>query len=137
MYTTLIIAFERALDRMGKGAFEDSKKRRRKITLHSFRRFVKSTIPNLGYGDYSEWYIGHVGSTYYRVSDKEKAELFKKIAPHLTFMDYSALERQGAEIQTKLETLERENLELKKNMQDMKTNMEKYFSYKKKKLGRS
>ena len=113
---------------MGKGAYEDSKKRRRKITLHSFRRFVKSTISNLGYGDYSEWYIGHVGSTYYRVSDKEKTELFKKIAPHLTFMDYSALERQGADIQTKLDTMEKENIELKKIVQNMKSKTDRIDS---------
>ena len=37
---------------------------RRKITLHSFRRFVKTTISDLGYADYSEWFIGHAGSTY-------------------------------------------------------------------------
>jgi integrase len=128
MYITLVTAFEKALDRLGKGAYEDSKKRRRKITLHSFRRFVKSTISNLGYGDYSEWYIGHVGSTYYRVSDKEKAELFNKIAPHLTFMDYSALERQGADIQTKLETMEKENIELKKIMQNMKSKTDRIDS---------
>ena len=113
---------------MGKGAYEDSKKRRRKITLHSFRRFVKSTISNLGYGDYSEWYIGHVGSTYYRVSDKEKAQLFKKIDPHLTFMDYSALERQGADIQTKLDTMEKENIELKKIVQNMKSKTDRIDS---------
>ena len=113
---------------MGKGAYEDSKKRRRKITLHSFRRFVKSTISNLGYGDYSEWYVGHVRSTYYRVSDNEKAELFKKIAPHLTFMDYSALERQGADIQTKLDTMEKENIELKKIVQNMKSKTDRIDS---------
>lgn len=113
---------------MGKGAYEDSKKRRRKITLHSFRCFVKSTISNLGYGDYSEWYVGHVRSTYYRVSDNEKAELFKKIAPHLTFMDYSALERQGADIQTKLDTMEKENIELKKIVQNMKSKTDRIDS---------
>jgi len=29
------------------------------IPLHSFRRFVKTTISDLGYSDYSEWFIGH------------------------------------------------------------------------------
>jgi integrase len=58
MYITLVAVFEKALDRMGGkfAAYEDSSKRRRKITLHSFRRHVKSTISDLGYGDYSEWY---------------------------------------------------------------------------------
>jgi hypothetical protein len=68
------------LDRIGKGDREDNN--RRKITLHSFRRFVKSTISDLGYGDYTEWFIGHNGSTYYRKTEKEKAEIFKKIEPY-------------------------------------------------------
>ena len=51
---------------MGKGEREDNKERQRQITFHSFRRFVKSTISDLGYSDYSEWFIGHSGSTYYR-----------------------------------------------------------------------
>jgi predicted nuclease with TOPRIM domain len=63
-----------------------------------------------------------------RVSDKEKAELFKKIAPHLTFMDYSALERQGADIQTKLDTMEKENIELKKIVQNMKSKTDRIDS---------
>ena len=51
LYGDIRTAFCRTLDRMGKGDYEDSKRRRRKVTLHSFRRFVKSTISDLGYGD--------------------------------------------------------------------------------------
>jgi hypothetical protein len=57
----------------------------------------------LGFGDYSEWFIGHIGSTYYRKSDKEKAQLFSKIEPYLTFLDYSELEARGADVVTKLQ----------------------------------
>jgi hypothetical protein len=53
--------------------------RRREIKLHSFRRFVKTTISDLGYSDYSVWFIGHSGSTYWRKKESEKAELFRKI----------------------------------------------------------
>ena len=56
----------------------------RKITLHSFRRYVKTTISDLGYSDYSEWFIGHSGSTYWRKKDNEKAEIFQKIERYLT-----------------------------------------------------
>ena len=48
---------------------------RRKITLHSFRRFVKTTISDLGYSDYSECFIGHSGSTYWRKKDNENINL--------------------------------------------------------------
>ena len=41
---------------------EDGNQRRRKITLHSFRRFLKTTISDLGYADFFEWFIGHSGS---------------------------------------------------------------------------
>ena len=59
---------------------------------------------------------------------KRKPSLFKKIAPHLTFMDYSALERQGADIQTKLDTMEKENIELKKIVQNMKSKTDRIDS---------
>ena len=35
--------------------------RRRKITLHSLRRFVKTVISDQVGGDYSEWFLGHNG----------------------------------------------------------------------------
>ena len=90
------------------GSREDGNKnsRRRKITLHSFRRFVKSTISDLGYADYSEWFIGHSGSAYWRKKDSEKAEIFKKIEPYLTFLNVPQLERQGADLHTKIEELQ-------------------------------
>ena len=106
LYSELSTAFSETLDRMGKGDREDNNERRRQITLHSFRRFVKSTISDLGYSDYSEWFIGHSGSTYYRKKESEKIEIFRKIEPYLTFLNVYELERQGADIQSKIEELE-------------------------------
>jgi hypothetical protein len=60
----------------------------------------------LGYSDFSEYFIGHNGSTYWRKKESEKAELFKKIEPYLTFLNIHQLERQGADIQSKVEELE-------------------------------
>ena len=94
---------------MGKGDREDGNEQRRQITLHSFRRFVKTTISDLGYADYSEYFIGHSGSTYWRKKDSEKAEIFRKIEPYLTFLNVHQLERQGADIQSKVEELEQLN----------------------------
>jgi integrase len=113
LYTNLVRAFEKTLDRMGKGAREDGNERRRQITLHSFRRFVKTTISDLGYADYSEYFIGHSGSTYWRKKDSEKGELFRKIEPYLTFLNVHQLERQGADIQSKVEELEDLNQSLR------------------------
>ena len=108
-YTTLVLQFEKTLDRNGMGSREEgikTRRIRRKITLHSFRRFVKTTISDLGYSDYSEWFIGHSGSTYWRKKDNEKAEIFQKIEPYLTFLNIQQLKRQGADLETKIEELQ-------------------------------
>lgn len=97
------------------GEREDSNENRRKITLHSMRRFVKTTISDLGYSDYSEWFIGHSGSTYWRKKDNEKAEIFKKIEPYLIFLNIPQLERQGANLQTKIDELQFINQSLRHN----------------------
>ena len=75
----------------------------------------------LGYSDFSEWFIGHNGSTYWRKKESEKAELFKKIESYLTFLNVHILERQGADIQTKVEELEDLNQTLR-NRDKMKDN---------------
>jgi integrase len=103
IYVNMAQSYAKMLDRIGKGDREYNNNKRRKITLHSFRRFIKSTISDLGYSDYSEWFIGHSGSTYYRKTEKEKAEIFRKIEPYLTFLDYSELEARGADVVTKLQ----------------------------------
>lgn len=113
IYYNLCRIFEKTLDRMGKGEREDGNERRRQITLHSLRRFVKTTISDLGYQDFSEFMIGHSGSTYWRKKESEKGELFKRIEPYLTFLNIHQLERQGADIQTKVEELELLNLSLR------------------------
>ena len=100
-YYYIVTLFQKTIDRIGMGSREESNISRRKITLHSLRRFVKSTISDLGYSDYSEWFIGHSGSTYWTKKDHEKAEMFKKIEPYLTFLNITQLKRQGADLETK------------------------------------
>ena len=87
------------------GTKEDENEIRREITLNSFRCFVKTTISDLGYSDYSEWFISHSDSTYWRKKDNEKAEIFQKIEPYLTFLNIQQLKRQGADLETKIEEL--------------------------------
>jgi len=48
------------------------------------------------------------GSTYWRKKDSEKAEI-RKIEPYLTFLNIHQFERQGADIQTRVEELEQLN----------------------------
>ena len=113
LYVDLGTSFAKTLDRMGKGAREDGNERRREITLHSFRRFVKTTISDLGYQDFSEYFIGHSGSTYWTKKESEKAEIFQKIEPYLTFLNVHQLERQGADIQSRVDELEELNQSLR------------------------
>jgi uncharacterized coiled-coil protein SlyX len=94
---------------MGKWTREEGNERRRQITLHSFRRFVKTTISDLGYQDFSEYFIGHSGSTYWTKKESEKAEIFQKIESYLTFLNVHQLERKGADIQSKVDELEELN----------------------------
>jgi integrase len=107
IYNDFRASFAKTLDRIGRGDKEDNE-RRRKITLHTLRRYVKTTISDLGYGDFSEFMIGHSGSTYWRKKPSDVAELFRKVEPYLTFLDYPELEARGADIETKLTEKEKE-----------------------------
>ena len=107
LYADLSGSFGKTLDRMGKGEREDNNEKRRQITFHSFRRFVKTTISDLGYAYYSEYFIGHSVSTYWRKKESEKAEIFSKIEPYLKFLNIHQLERQGADILSKVNELKR------------------------------
>jgi integrase len=113
IYFDMASSFAKTLDRMGKGAREDGNEKRREITLHSFRRYVKSTISDLGYQDFSEYFIGHSGSTYWTKKESEKAEIFQKIEPYLTFLNVHQLERQGADIRSRVDELEELNESLR------------------------
>jgi integrase len=119
LYVHMSEEFAKTLDRTGFGNREDGNERRREITFHSFRRFVKTTISDLGYQDFSEWYIGHAGSTYWRKKDSEKAELFRKIERYLTFLDITGLESKGADMQTKTDQVMAENLSLKQQVDEL------------------
>jgi integrase len=119
LYVHMDEDFARTLDRIGFGNRENGNKGRREITFHSFRRFVKTTISDLGYQDFSEWFIGHAGSTYWRKKDSEKAELFRKIEPYLTFLDITGLESKGADMETKTEHVMAENLSLKQQVDEL------------------
>ena len=124
LYDSLSLVFATTLDRIGMGSREDGNERRRKITLHSFRRFVKTTISDFGYSDYSEYHIRHSGSTYWRKKDKEKAEIFKKIEPYLIFLDIQQLERKGADMETQIVELQEINQRLR-NREQMREEKER------------
>jgi integrase len=116
LYTTLCIGWNEVIKQLDIG-YEDNNKNRHIITLHSFRRYVRTLISDLGYQDFAEFMLGHSNSTYWRKSEKEKYAFFKKkIEPHLLLLDQSAIEQKGTDLESKLETIEHENIDLRKNI---------------------
>jgi hypothetical protein len=55
----LVRSFAKTLDRVGKGVRGNGNERGGLITLRSFRRFVKTTISDLGYGYHFGYFMGY------------------------------------------------------------------------------
>jgi integrase len=82
---------------------------RRKITLHSLRRYVKTVISDVVSQDYSEWFLGHAKSPYWTMKESQRREIYtNKCMKYLTYLDYSGLELTGKSIEAKLEEKEKE-----------------------------
>ena len=90
--------------------------KRRKITLHSFRRFVKTVISDQTNQDFSEWFLGHNKSPYYTKKETERREIYaNKCMKYLTLLDYTTLEARGKSIEANLQEKDREIEELRHN----------------------
>ena len=108
IYVKIILEFEKLLTIAGMDERKEGM-RRRKITLHSFRRFVKTVISDQTNQDYSEWFLGHSKSPYYTKKEPDRREIYAtKCMKYLTFLDYSTLEATGKNIEAKLSEKERE-----------------------------
>jgi integrase len=123
LYINVLIEFQKLLEIVGLNERkEGGKQRRRKITLHSFRRFTKSVISDQVSQDFSEWFLGHTKSPYYTKKEPERREIYAtKCMKYLTFLDYTTLEARGKSIEANLQEKDTEIAELKeKYEQDMK-----------------
>jgi integrase len=110
LYVKLIREFQKLLAITGMAERKESGiHKRRKITLHSLRRFCKSVISNQVNQDYSEWFLGHSKSPYYTLKESERREIYaSKVMKYLTFLDYTTLEITGKNIEAKLSEKENE-----------------------------
>ena len=110
LYGKMASEFEKLLGNIGMDdRKQDGLKMRRKITLHSFRRFVKTVISDQAGQDYSEWFLGHNKSPYYTKKEPERREIYAtKCMKYLTFLDYTMLEATGKNIESKLSEKEKE-----------------------------
>ena len=107
LYDVLSKEFGQVLDRIGLDA-RDSESKRHEITLHSFRRWVYTTIEKLGDIEFANYMIGHANSTYWRETPEDRVKAFKKFEPYLTSLSYEELVAKGADIETKLEQKDKE-----------------------------
>jgi integrase len=121
LYIKVMVEYEKLLN-VTKMDERKEGMQRRKITLHSLRRFVKTVISNQVNQDYSEWFLGHSKSPYYTVKEPERREIYgTKCMQYLTFLDYTTLEATGTNIQAKLQEKDSEIQAMKsKYEQDMK-----------------
>ena len=105
LYIKLLVEFQKLLAIVGLDKRkEDGVQKRRKITLHSFRRFVKTVISDQTNQDYSEWFLGHSKSPYYTKKEHERRQLYAtKCMRYLTFLDYTTFEITGKNIESKLQ----------------------------------
>jgi integrase len=93
---------------------------RHKVTIHSFRRFVDSTITDLAGKDYAEWFLGHSKSPYYTKKEPERREIYAtKCMKYLTFLDYSLLEAAGHSTEASIQEKAKEIQALKEQMAKM------------------
>jgi integrase len=133
IYIKIIHEFEKLLSVAGMDERkEDGKGRRRKITLHSLRRFVKTVISDQVGQDYSEWFLGHAKSPYYTKKEVDRREVYAtKCMKYLTFLDYNTLEARGKSIEAKLQEKDREIYSIRekyeRDLREMREDMENRF----------
>ena len=115
LYVKLLSEFQKLLTIVGMDERkEEGIYKRRKITLHSLRRFVKTVVSDQTNQDYSEWFLGHHKSPYYTKKEPERREIYaSKCMKYLTYLDYTTLEATGKSIEANLREKDKEIAGLK------------------------
>jgi integrase len=127
LYNKMVEQFRRALEKAGYGSRkEEGVYKKRNISLHSFRRFAKTTISNRARNsDYSEWFLGHAGSTYWRTKPEERRAIYEEdCRKFLTFFDYPSMQEIGKSLDAKMKRLEKENQDLNAQLKYLKESKE-------------
>jgi integrase len=132
LYAKILKEFQKLLTIVGLDATKENVQNRRKITLHSFRRFTKTVISDQVNQDYSEWFLGHSKSPYYTKKEPDRRQIYAtKCMKYLTFLDYATLEATGKSIEAKLQEKDREIYSIKEkyehDLKEMREDMETRF----------
>jgi integrase len=122
LYSKINEAFHQVLKSIGMDEIkEDSHSYRRKITLNSFRRFVRTTLSDQFSSDYAEWFIGHAKSTYWTKKPEAKQEIYaNKCMEALTFLDFSGLVTSTKNIGTQVQVLTEANRKQQAEIEDLR-----------------
>jgi integrase len=134
IYFKMSVEFQKVLESAGLASRkEDGVYKRRKITFHSFRRFVKTTISNqTRNSDYSEWFLGHKKSPYYTNKPDELRRIYKEdCMKYLTFLDYPTVEAVGTSYEAKLKEKDREIQGLKSQIAQISLDLSEIAQFKK------
>ncbi len=130
MYQRLLEQFERLQEKVHKDQRKENSKRR-KITLHSFRRTAFSIINEQTNSEYANWFLGHNHSVYWTHTEKERREIYlQKCMPSLTILDYTAIDKVQKNIQDELHVKDKQIQELmqfKQEIQVMLNEPEKFI----------
>jgi integrase len=123
LYFKVLVEFQKVLEAANlTSRKEDGVYKRRKVTFHSFRRFVKTTIANQSSSDFSEWFLGHNMSSYYTNKSDELRRIYKEnCMKYLTFLDYPTLEATGRSYEAKFKEKDREIVELNRQIAELKS----------------
>ncbi len=118
LYDKIALEFRSVLEAAGfTSRKQEGVYRRRNVTFHSFRRFVKTTISNqTGNSDYGEYILGHYTNThpYYTNKPEELRRIYKEnCMKYLTFLDYPTVEATGRSFEAQLKQKDKEIEELK------------------------
>jgi integrase len=115
-YNQLNERFTALIKRLKIGKELDS--RRSKVTFHSFRRHVYTTIDGLGHNQFAEFFIAHKTSEYWNKPESEKIATFKKVEPYLTYLDVTQMETATADLEAQVGALRYDNMQLKGQVAD-------------------
>jgi integrase len=118
-FTNLLKKVELDKRRLGEGI------QRREITFHTWRDYIKTTVAIHINSDFSEWVLGHKGSTYWNNPDEVTRELYKKCEKYLTYLDYPTVEAVGKDFESKLQEEKKYFEDSKRNLEERTTYMEK------------
>jgi hypothetical protein len=125
-FANLLKKIEMAQRKDGQGT------QRRKVSFHLFRDYVKTTISKHTTKDFSEWILGHSGSTYWNAEEDDTKELYRKCMKYLTYLDYDVVEVIGADYESKLTEMLDEIGQLKQEMNQYKDKILKIDEYEEK-----